>query len=108
MFKIIGIVVSLILGAFVGRIACNIMNREKFTINQMICTIVGIVGGALGSWLVGAFGFGGGFKSLLLQIASGVAFAAFLLLFASFARDKDEEPLPFDDDDEEEESTSSK
>lgn len=106
MFKIIGIVVSLILGAFVGRIACNIMNKEKFTINPMICTIVGIVGGALGSWLVSAFGLVGGFKLVLLQLVSGIAFAAFLLLFASFARDKEEEPFPFDDDDEEEPASS--
>lgn len=101
MFKIIGIAVSLILGAFAGRIACNIMNREEFTINPMICTIVGIVGGVLGSWLVGAFGFGGGIKSMLLQIAAGVGFAIFLLLFASLARNKEQDPLGPDDDSQE-------
>lgn len=98
MYKIIGIVVSVILGAFAGRIACNIMNKEKFTINPMICTIVGIVGGGLGSWLVSAFGFGGGLKSMLLQIAAGVGFAIFLLLFASLARDKDEDAFAPDED----------
>lgn len=109
MFKIIGIVAATILGAFAGRIACIIMNREEFTVNPMICTIIGIVGGALGGWLVSAFGFEGGVMSMLLQIAAGVGFAVLFLLIVAIARDKKQEPfLPEDDEDETEDAGTEK
>ena len=101
MFKIIGIVTSLILGVFLGRWACFILNKREIEAHPAICSIIGAVGGVLGSWLASSVGFGGGLKSMVLQIGVGVAFAVVLLLFLAllFPRNHDD----FDDDDEEEE-----
>lgn len=104
MFNIIGIIASLILGAFVGRIACNLMNKNQFAVNPMICTIFGVIGGALGSWLAGSIGIGGGLKLLALQIAAGMGVAFILLVFVYLARDKKEEINEDLEDEEEEES----
>lgn len=91
MLKIFGIVASLILGAFAGRIFCNLMNRDEFTIHPTLCLICGLIGGGLGSWLVSTLSFGGGWKTMLLQIAAGVGFACVLFVFLFFVRTKNED-----------------
>lgn len=106
MFVIIGIVASVILGAFVGRIACNLMNKNQFTVNPLICTLVGIIGGGLGGWLMGNVGINGGLKLVLLQLVAGVALTGILMIFVLFARDKKEDMDEDMEDDEEEEDES--
>ena len=88
MLKIIGIVASLILGAFAGRIYCNLMNRDRFTIHPTLCLICGLLGGGLGSWIVSTLIFGGGWKTLLLEIAAGLGFACVLFVFLLFVRER--------------------
>ena len=105
MFKIIGIIASLILGAFTGRVVCNFANRKQFTVNPMICTIVGVIGGALGSWLAGNLGVGSGLKLIALQLIVGVGLAFILLAFVLFARDRKEEVEDLEDEEEEEEES---
>lgn len=93
-YYIIGIVASLIIGAFLGRIACNLMNRNEFTIYPIICTIVGLVGGGLGGWLGKVFPFSQDpIITLLIQLAFGIGVAIFLLVFLYFVRGKNEDPL---------------
>ena len=106
MLKTIAIIVSLILGAFAGRIACGIMNKERFTINPVICTIVGVLGGGLGSWLVGSFGFGSTLKTLLIQLVCGIGFAVLLLFFLFLVRDRREDVLEEEDEEDSEEENS--
>lgn len=86
MFKLIGIVAALILGGLGGRIYGNFMNRENYTINPTLCMICGLVGGGLGAWLVSTFSFGGGPKTTLLEIASGLGFACVLCIVLYFAK----------------------
>ena len=91
MYKIIGIIASLILGAFVGRIYCNLMNRKRFTIHPMLCLICGLIGGGIGSWIVSMLSFGDGVKTLLFEMVAGVGFACMLFVFLLFVRTKEEE-----------------
>ena len=100
MFKIIGIVASLILGAFAGRIYCNLMNREEFTIHPTLCLICGLIGGGLGSWIISKLNFGGGLKMMLLQIAAGVGLACVLFVFLLFVRERKEDEEVVDDEEE--------
>jgi uncharacterized membrane protein YeaQ/YmgE (transglycosylase-associated protein family) len=90
MLKIIGIIASLIVGAFAGRIYCNIMNRDRFTIHPTLCLICGLIGGGLGSWLVSTLTYGVGVKTMLLEIAAGLGFACILFVFLLFVREKEE------------------
>ena len=91
MYKIIGIVAALILGAYAGRIYCKLMNRNRFTIHPILCLICGLIGGGLGSWVVSTLSFGGGWKTLLLEIAAGLGFACVLFVFLLFVRERNEE-----------------
>ena len=91
MLKIIGIVASVILGAFAGRIYCNLMNRERFTIHPTLCLICGLLGGGLGSWVVSTLSFGGSLKTMLLEIAAGLGFACLLFVFLLFVRERRED-----------------
>ena len=90
MLKIIGIVASLILGAFAGRIYCNLLNKDRFTIHPTLCLICGLLGGGLGSWLVSTLSFGGGVKTMLLEIVGGLGFACVLFVFLLFVRERPE------------------
>lgn len=90
MLKIIGIIASLIVGAFAGRIYCNIMNRDRFTIHPTLCLICGLIGGGLGSWLISTLTYGTGVKTMLLEIAAGLGFACLLFVFLLFVREKEE------------------
>ena len=91
MRNIIVILVSMILGAIVGRIACNIMNKKAFTINPVLCTIAGIAGGGIGSWVFYTLRFGDDIKVLALQLAAGVGCAILLLILLAFFRDRDDD-----------------
>lgn len=95
MLKIIGIVAAVILGAFVGRIASNLMNKDEITINPVVCLIVGIVGGGLGGWLGSLFALivDRFYELLLLQIGTGVVLTAFLLLLLFLLRERREDPI---------------
>ena len=98
MLSIIAIFVSAFLGAFAGRIACNLMNKNEFTINPILCTIAGIVGGAIGSWVVHSlFGGDGSIKVVLAQLVAGVGCAILLLLLLSFFRDKEGDDNDFEE-----------
>ena len=97
MLNIIAIFVSIILGAIAGRIACNIMNRNAFVINPALCTIAGIVGGAIGSWVFMSLGFGASVKSLVFQVASGIGLAILLLILVWFFRDREDEDEKFEE-----------
>lgn len=91
MLKIIGIIASLIVGAFAGRIYCNFMNRDEFTIHPTLCLICGLIGGGLGSWIVSRLIYGNDVKTLLLEIAAGLGFACLLFVFLLFVREKKED-----------------
>lgn len=91
MLKIIGIIASLIVGAFAGRIYCNLMNRDEFTIHPTLCLICGLIGGGLGSWIVSRLIYGNDVKTLLLEIAAGLGFACLLFVFLLFVREKKED-----------------
>ena len=67
------------------------MNRDRFTIHPTLCLICGLLGGGLGSWVVSTFSFGGGVKTMLLEIAAGLGFACILFVFLLFVRDRNEE-----------------
>ena len=86
MFKIIGIVAALILGGFAGRIYGNFMNRDSYTIHPTLCMICGLIGGGLGAWLVSTISLGGGLKTMLLEIASGLGFACVLCIILYFGK----------------------
>lgn len=107
MYKIIGIIAALIFGAFAGRIASNIMNKDELTINPIVCTIVGVIGGGLGGWMGGEFtnffAFGG-IETFLVQIGFGIVLATFLQIFLSFVREKKQEPLDSTEEDTPEQS----
>ena len=90
MLKIIGSVTSLIVGAFAGRIYCNILNRDEFTIHPTLCLICGLIGGALGSWIVSLLTYGSNVKTMLLEIAAGLGFACVLFVFLLFVRERKE------------------
>lgn len=108
MFVIIGIVASVILGAFIARIACNLMNKNQFTVNPLICTIAGILGGGIGGWLMGNVGIEGGLKLVAFQLLAGVALTCILMVFVMLARDKKEEMDEDMENDDEEEGEESK
>jgi len=50
----IGILVSVLIGAIAGFIASKIMKQG---LGLLVCILVGIVGGFLGSWLFGGLSF---------------------------------------------------
>ena len=87
----IGIAVSLIIGGLIGWAADHILNRgEKLVIHPLLCIIFGIVGGVVGSWVLGSLGVGGSFKGVLLQVAAGIGGSVlFLLLIALFGMGDD-------------------
>lgn len=91
MYKTIGIIAALILGAYAGRIYCNLMNRKRFTIHPMLCLICGLIGGGLGSWVISTFNISGGLKTVLLEMAGGVGLACVLFVFLLFVRTREEE-----------------
>ena len=91
MFKIIGLIASLIIGAFAGRIYCNIVNKDELTIHPTLCLICGLIGGGLGSWLVSSLIYGSGIKMMLLEIGAGLGFACVLFVFLLFVRERKEE-----------------
>jgi uncharacterized membrane protein YeaQ/YmgE (transglycosylase-associated protein family) len=91
MYKIIGIIAALILGAFAGRIYCRLMNRKSFTIHPILCLICGLIGGGIGSWVVSTFNISDDLKSILFEVVAGVGLACVLFVFLLFVRTKDEE-----------------
>ena len=79
----IGIGVSLVLGGLIGWAADHILNRgEKMVIHPLLCIIFGVVGGVVGSWVLGTL-VSGGLKSLLIQIGAGIGGSVLLLLLIS-------------------------
>ena len=92
MIKIIIIIASLIIGAFIGRIANMLYNKDGLTINPVICTLVGVLGGGLGSWLFSSLPltFQSGWQLYGFQIAAGIVLAVLLLLMLLPFRDKSE------------------
>lgn len=60
------IIFSILVGALVGWIASKIMNSKK---GFLWYVVLGIVGGALGNWLAGIIGIGGGW---IVQVLIGV------------------------------------
>lgn len=90
LYNIIVIIASLIAGVFLGRIANRLFNKEIMTINPMICTIVGMIGGGLGSWIFSTLPLNLGMSGYLYQFAAGIGLAILLLLFLIPFRDKSE------------------
>ena len=79
-----------------GRIANMLYNKEAFTINPLICTVMGLIGGGLGSWVFSALPLGGsllggGLMYYSLQLASGIVLSALLLLMLLPFREKPEQ-----------------
>lgn len=80
----IGILISLIIGALAGWIAGKIMRRSM---GLLICIIVGVVGGFLGSWLFGLLGLTGS-GTIWGQLLVGTSGAVLLLFILSLFRKK--------------------
>ena len=77
----VGIIVSLIIGALAGWIAGKIMKKGM---GLLLCIIVGVVGGFLGSWVFGLLGLSGGgtfWGQLLVGVLGAVLFLFILSLF---------------------------
>ena len=87
----IGIAISFILGGLIGWVADHILNRgEEMVIHPLLCIIFGIVGGVVGSWVLGSLGVGGSLKGVLAQIGAGIGGSVlFLLLIWLFGRGDD-------------------
>lgn len=79
----IGIGISFVLGGLIGWAADHILNRgEKMVIHPLLCIIFGIVGGVVGSWVLGTL-VSGSFKALMLQVGAGIGGSVLLLLLIS-------------------------
>lgn len=64
-----------------GWAADHILNRgEEMVIHPLLCIIFGIVGGVVGSWILGSLILYDGISALLIQIGAGM-FGSLLLLF---------------------------
>lgn len=87
----IGIAISFILGGLVGWAADHILNRgDNLVIHPLLCIIFGIIGGVIGSWVMGSLIAGDGIKVLLAQIGAGIGGSVlFLLLIALFGMGDD-------------------
>ena len=73
----------MVLGGLIGWAADHILNRgEKMVIHPLLCIIFGVVGGVVGSWVLGTL-VSGGLKSLLIQIGAGIGGSVLLLLLIS-------------------------
>jgi uncharacterized membrane protein YeaQ/YmgE (transglycosylase-associated protein family) len=76
-----GILVSLIIGALAGWLGGKIMNKGM---GLLICIIVGVIGGFLGSWVFGHLGItsdGSFWGQLLVGTLGSVLFLFILSLF---------------------------
>ena len=80
----IGILLSLVIGALAGWIAGKIMKKGM---GLLICIIVGVVGGFLGSWVFGLLGLTGN-GTFWGQLLVGVIGAVLLLFILSLFRKK--------------------
>lgn len=73
----------MVLGGLIGWAADHILNRgEKMVIHPLLCIIFGVVGGVVGSWVLGTL-VSGDLKSLLIQIGAGIGGSVLLLLLIS-------------------------
>lgn len=74
----IGIIVTILVGALIGWLASIIMKSSH---GFIVSCIIGIVGSCLGGWLAGLLGIGGGFiVTLLISIAGACILIALLRL----------------------------
>ena len=78
--KVMGIIISLLLGCLAGFCAGKLMKGGGFGI-IMNC-VLGLLGGALGGWLFDLLGISWG--GLLGQLATAIIGAALILWIASF------------------------
>ena len=69
----VGILINIAIGALCGFIASKIMNSKGGILWYIL---IGVIGGALGSWIASLVGIGGG---LLVQILIGVAGTCLLI-----------------------------
>lgn len=77
----IGILVSLVIGALAGWLAGKIMKKGM---GLLVCIIVGVIGGFLGSWVFGHLGISGDgsfWGQLLVGTLGAVLFLFILSLF---------------------------
>ncbi len=68
------IIYSIIIGGVIGWLAKLVMGGKKSSLLAYI--IIGIVGGALGGWLAGLLGIGGG---LIVQLLIGLGGSCLLI-----------------------------
>ncbi|MBQ3791594.1 MAG: GlsB/YeaQ/YmgE family stress response membrane protein [Clostridia bacterium] len=72
---ILGIIISILLGALAGWLASLIMKSSH---GLLLNIIIGIVGGFLGGWLAGLIGLGGGWLVQFLIAVAGACLLIFL------------------------------
>lgn len=65
----ISLIVSILVGAFVGMVASALMDKESngFILNA----VLGLIGSAVGGWIGNLIGFGGGWISGILLAIVG-------------------------------------
>lgn len=80
----IGILVSLVIGALAGWLAGKIMNKGM---GLLVCIIVGVIGGFLGSWVFSLLGVSGN-GSFWAQLLTGTLGAVLLLFILSLFKRK--------------------
>ena len=78
--RVMGIIISLLLGCLAGFCAGKLMKGGGFGIIMNI--VLGLLGGALGGWLLPLFGIEWG--GLLGQLATAIIGAVIILWIASF------------------------
>ena len=74
----VGIIVWLIIGGIVGWLASLVM-KTNAQMGLIANVVVGVVGGAIGSWLAVQVGIGGGALVSWIMAVAGAALLIFLL-----------------------------